>query len=80
MRQHLAGIVVNEKLNLRRSDLDKLEAILTNAARQGPSSQNRDGVSDFKLHLEGRVGFVQMVNPRKAAEFRELLSMIDWSR
>ena len=80
VRHHLAGVVVNEKVNLKRSDLDKLEAILTNAVRYGPSSQNRGGVSDFKSHLEGRVGFVQMVNPAKSAWLRELFSKIDWSR
>jgi hypothetical protein len=80
VRQHLAGVIVNEKLNLRRSDLDKLEAILTNAVRHGPSLQNREGISDFRSHLEGRVGFVQMVNPQKAARLRALFSMIDWGR
>jgi hypothetical protein len=80
VRQHLAGVVVNEELNLKRSDLDKLEAILTNAVRHGPTSQNREGVPDFRSSLEGRLGFVQMVNPAKAARLRELLSTIDWSR
>jgi hypothetical protein len=47
--------------------------------RHGPSSQNRKGVSDFRSHLEGRVGFVEMVNPQRAAQLRELLTMIDWS-
>lgn len=80
VRQHLAGVVVNEKVNLKRSDLDTLEAILTNSLRHGPRSQNRAGAADFKSHLEGRIGFVQMINPAKAARLRELFSLIDWSK
>lgn len=78
VRQHLAGVVVNEGLTLKRRELDKLEAILTNAVRHGPNSQNREGVPDFRSHLEGRVGFVHMVNPTKAARLQKLLCVIDW--
>lgn len=80
VRQHLAGLVVNEGLSLKRRDLERLEAILTNAARHGPSSQNREGVAHFRSHLEGRVGFVQMVHPGKAVGLQKLLSAIDWSK
>lgn len=31
-------------------------AVLTNAVRHGPISQNREGVPDFRSHLEGRGG------------------------
>ena len=80
MRQHLAGLVINERVTVKRCDLDRLKAILTNAVRHGPTSQNREGVPDFRSHLEGRVGFVRMVNPTKAAQLQELLATIDWSR
>jgi hypothetical protein len=80
VRQHLAGVVVNEGPTLKRRDLDKLEAILTNAVRHGPTSQNRERVPDFRSHLEGRTSFVQMVNPTKAVRLQKLLSAIDWSR
>src|SRR5437899_6057743 len=33
VRQQVAGVVVNQKVNLRRRDLERLEAILTNCAR-----------------------------------------------
>lgn len=75
-RQSLAGVVVNEKVNLRRRDLEILEATLTNCIRFGPASQNRDGHPDFRAHLQGRVGFVEMINPAKARRLRMLLEKV----
>lgn len=43
VRQHLAGLVANQKVNVMRADFDRLKAILTNCARVGPASQNREG-------------------------------------
>lgn len=80
VRQHLTGLVVNETLSVKRSDLDRLEAILTNAVRHGPTSQNREGIADFRAHLEGRVGFVAMVNATKRIPLQKLLEAIDWTR
>ena len=76
VRQSLAGIVVNDKLSLRRRDLEKLEAILINCARFGPESQNRKGVPDFRAHLEGRIGYVEMINRAKGQRLRTLFDAI----
>jgi hypothetical protein len=78
-RQQLAGIVVNEKVNVRRRDLELLEAVLTNCVRFGPASQNRAGVPDFRAHLEGRVGFVEMVNRVQGERMKALLRAIRWA-
>jgi RNA-directed DNA polymerase len=67
VRQQVAGIVVNRTLSLRRHELERLEAILTNCARLGTESQNREGQADFRAHLRGRVAFVERVNPAKGA-------------
>src|SRR5262249_21143528 len=77
-RQVLAGVVVNDKPNLRRAELDLLEAILTNCARRGPSTQNRAGVPSFREHLAGRIAWVHAVNPARAAELRTIFEAIDW--
>jgi RNA-directed DNA polymerase len=77
-RQHLAGIVVNQEVSLRRRDLELLEAILTNAARVGPESQNREGLPDFRAHLDGRIGFVEMINRVKGQRLREIFERIQW--
>ena len=80
VRQHLAGLVVNEKINLCRDSLELLEAILTNCVRFGPESQNRARVPDFRAHLEGRIGFVAMVNRAKGDRLRSLFAGIQWDR
>lgn len=78
VRQHLAGMVVNERMNLRRNDFDRLKATLTNCARHGPESQNRLLHENFAAHLLGRISFVEMVNPKRGARLREIFDRIDW--
>jgi len=78
VRQHLAGLVANEHVNVMRPDFDRLKAILTNCARHGPSGQNRDGHPRFRAHLEGRVAFVAMINPAKGQRLRKILQRINW--
>jgi retron-type reverse transcriptase len=78
VRQHLAGIVVNRHLNIMRPDFDRLKAILTNCVRLGPQGQNRDGYQDFRSHLEGRVTFVEMINPGKGQRLRTIFQQIKW--
>lgn len=78
VRQYLAGLVVNEKVNTVRADFESLKAILTNCVRHGPGSQNREGHSDFRAHIEGRVGFVESINPAKGARLRRILDAIQW--
>ncbi|MGD0735797.1 MAG: reverse transcriptase family protein [Terracidiphilus sp.] len=78
VRQYLAGLVTNERLNVVRADFDKLKAILTNCVRHGAESQNREGHPAFRMHLDGRVGFVEMVNVGKGARLRRLFEKIVW--
>lgn len=65
---------------LVEAPLPKLKAILTNCVRYGPSGQNRVGHTDFRAHLDGRVGWVQAVNPRRGLKLRLLFERIEWSR
>jgi hypothetical protein len=78
VRQHLVGLVANRHMNVRRTDFDRLKATLTNCVRRGPESQNRDGHSSFRSHLEGRVGFVEDINPARGARLRAILEQIQW--
>jgi hypothetical protein len=78
VRQHLAGLVANRHMNVRRTDFDRLKATLTNCVRRGPESQNRDGHSSFRSHLEGWVGFVEDINPARGARLRAILEQIQW--
>jgi hypothetical protein len=78
VRQHLAGLVVNQRINIARRDIDTLKAILTNCVRQSPNIQNRQEHPSFRLHLDGRVGFVESVNPDKGARLRKIYEQIQW--
>jgi len=76
VRQYLAGLVTNQRINIVRADFDRLKAILTNCVHHGPATQNRDGHSNFQAHLEGRVAFVESVNPIKGQRLRRIFNQI----
>lgn len=78
-RQKIAGIIVNQRLNISRADYDRLKAILTNCMRHGPASQNREGHPEYRSHLEGRVSFVEQIHPERGQRLRTILESIDWS-
>ncbi len=78
VRQHLAGIVVNERMNVKRTDFDLLKATLSNCVRLGPDSQNRGGHASFRAHLEGRVGFVESISPARGKRLRAIVERIRW--
>lgn len=79
-RQILTGVVVNEKPNVRRQDVDRLKAVLTNCVHYGPASQNRDGVRDFQAHLSGRIAHVASLNGARGKKLQEIFCRIEWSR
>jgi hypothetical protein len=78
VRQHLAGLVTNQRANIRRTDFDLLKAILTNCIRTGPESQNHGAHPQFRAHLDGRIAFVEMINPAKGLRLRKLFDRIDF--
>lgn len=78
VRQHLAGLVINQRVNVTRRDFDLLKAILTNCVRSGLASQNRENHSDFLAHLDGRVGFIEMINREKGQKLRKIFERIQW--
>lgn len=78
VRQHLAGLVTNERLNIPRDEADRLKAILTNCIRHGWQSQNRGGHGDFRSHLAGRINFVASVHAGKGTRLRKLFERIRW--
>lgn len=79
VRQYLAGLTANQRVNVIRRDFDSLKATLMNCVRFGEASQNRKGHPMFREHLEGRVGFVESINPAKGARLRRILDQIEWS-
>ncbi len=79
VRQHLAGLVVNQKVNVGRAEFDRLKAVLTNCVRHGVEAENREGRNGFREHLEGRVAFVGSVNARRGEKLRRVLEQIEWT-
>jgi hypothetical protein len=77
-RQLVTGIVVNARPNLAREEYDALKALLHNAVRFGPASQNRDRHPAFRDHLLGRIGWLQQLNPDRAARLRASFDAITW--
>ena len=71
--QRLVGLVANEHAHVPRRTRERLEAVLTNAARHGLASQNRDGDPHFLESLRGQVAWVKQVNPAHARKLRDLL-------
>jgi RNA-directed DNA polymerase len=78
VRQRVTGLGVNDHANVPRDEYDRLKAILHTCAIKGPESQNRAGRDDFREHLSGRVAFVALVNPARAAKLQRLLERIQW--
>jgi RNA-directed DNA polymerase len=78
VRQRLAGLVANQRVNVVRADFDRFKAILNNCVRYGPESQNREGHSSFQEHLRGRLEFVKMIHPEKGARLQGMFDQIRW--
>ena len=77
-RQELAGVVVNQRPNVRRHDYDRLKAILHDAVKNGPVVANRDGHPDFQAHLAGRIAWVGSLNLERGERLFQLFRAIVW--
>jgi len=78
VRQCAVGLTVNRHPNIPRYEFDRLKAILHNCVRRGPGNENHAGLPDFRSHLEGRVAFVESVNPTRGQKLRSLFERIQW--
>jgi RNA-directed DNA polymerase len=78
VRQHLAGMVTNQRLNVPRMEFDLLKATLTNCVRHTPAAQNREGHPHFREHLAGRISFLESIHPEKGRRLRALFDEIQW--
>jgi RNA-directed DNA polymerase len=76
--QRITGIVVNDHVNVPRTAYDELKATLHNSRKNGPDTQNREGLRDFRAHLEGRVAWVEQVNALRGQRLRRIFDEIRW--
>lgn len=77
-RQRLAGVFVINRPNLARADFDHLKATLHNCVRFGPDSQNREGITDFRLHLAGSVAYAVRLNAERGERLKQVFERIAW--
>lgn len=76
--QLVTGIVVNDLTNLARKDFDRLRAILHDAVINGPDQANRDDHPDFRAHLDGKINWVEQLNPARGSRLRRQYELINW--
>ena len=71
-RQTVTGIVVNARPNVPRAEFDRLKAMLHNAARHGPGDLD-------PAHVQGRIAWVESLNPARGAKLRAQFAAIRWT-
>jgi hypothetical protein len=79
-RQRLAGLVVNHRPNVDRREYDQLKAILHNAVRDDPQSQNRSHHPHFRSHLLGRISRIKHLNPDRGERLLAAYRQVDWTQ
>lgn len=79
VRQEAVGLVLNEKLNTRRDEFDRLKAILHRCMRRGPAAVNDGRHTDFRSHLRGRIQYIAQSNASRLTKLTRLFEQIDWS-
>jgi RNA-directed DNA polymerase len=79
VRQRVAGLVTNERMNVPGPNFDQLKATLHNCVRLGADTQNRTDHPHFRAHLDGRIGWVECINPAKAHRLRAIFDQIEWA-
>jgi RNA-directed DNA polymerase len=75
-RQTVTGIVVNDRPGVPRDEVRKLRSILHHAESEGLAAQNRAHVPHFEAHLRGKLAYLHMVDPEKAAPLMAQLDAI----
>lgn len=75
-RQRLAGLIINTKTNVARSEYDILKAIIFRIKRNGLLTENRYNHPHFLEHLKGRIAFFRMTNPQRADKLDQMLDPI----
>jgi RNA-directed DNA polymerase len=73
-----AGTLARAVADVPRTEYDRLEAILHDAAHHGPAAANRDDVSDFRAHLQGRIAWVGQLHPPRGEKLQARFDAIAW--
>lgn len=76
-RQEVTGVVVNDKLGVPRDEVRRLRAILHAAKKTGLAAQNREKIPHFEAHIRGKIAYLEMIDPAKAAPLKAALAALD---
>lgn len=79
-RQSLAGLVINDRPRVSRSDYDSLRALLHNARHHGAASQNHSGHPDFRAHVLGLIAWIGANDPARRERLLRMANEVDWAR
>jgi hypothetical protein len=52
---------------------------LHNCTITGPEKQNRNRITNFRAHLEGRIAWISQINPGRAGKLYTLFDRINWT-
>ena len=78
-RQQVLGAVINDKVGVARSDLDRLRATLHNCVQTGWQAQARNlTAAQFRAQLSGRIAWVNSLDPLRGAQLRHQFDAIRW--
>lgn len=78
--QRVTGLVVNEKVTLRREKKKKLRAIVYNIVKNGIMAANKENDPFFKEKIFGHIAFAKMVDSDFADSLFDTLKCVDWAR
>lgn len=71
--------MLNEKLNTRRDEFDRLKAMLHRCVLRGPFAFNGGQHTDLRSHLRGRIQYIAQLNASRLLKLTRLFEQIDWS-
>ena len=70
------GVVIGSGTTISRQYRKKIRAILHNAKTTGLIAQNFEGRFEWRKHLAGRIGFIEMFDPKNGAKLKKELDSI----
>lgn len=77
-RQHLAGLVVNDRPRVARDEVDALRALLHDARHNGVDAANRAGVPDLRAHVAGRIAWVAASDAKRGERLWGVFREVAW--
>lgn len=77
-RKAILGIVVNQKLNVPHDQYRRMRSMIHNCIRHGFDSQaeraKKESGGQLIAYLEGRIAYMSMIAPERAAKLRTMLN------